>query len=238
MHRNAAQRSQGWASEKTVLVSMRTTPECSALPFAETETIELHGLFPVSTPRVILRNPCKQEVLSALETCSVFHFAGHGESDPSDPSMSTLLMADWKTNPLTVKDLVAIKFHQNPFLAYLSACSTGDNKEYALLDEGIHLMGACQLAGFQHVIGSLWQVSDKPCVDAAKDVYTTMIKAGMSDESVSLGLHNAVLNLRGGRGRTSTTRDARDARMISDEESDENRIGDPFIWAAYIHMGI
>jgi hypothetical protein len=34
------------------------------------------------------------------------------------------------------------------------------------------------------------------------------------------------------------TREARDARLIENEESDENRIGDPFIWAAYIHMGI
>jgi CHAT domain-containing protein len=99
-------------------------------------------------------------------------------------------------------------------------------------------MSACQLAGFRHVIGSLWEVSDKHCVDAAKDVYNTMIKAGMSDESVSLGLHNAVLNLRGGRDHTGMTREARDARLIENEESEDKKIGDPFIWAAYIHMGI
>jgi CHAT domain-containing protein len=154
--------------------------------------------------------------------------------------MSTLLMTDWQTDPLTVKDLVTMKFHQNPpLLAYLSACSTGDNQDLKLLDEGIHLMGACHLAGFRHVIGSLWEVSDKHCVGAAKDVYGTMVKAGMSGESVSQGLHNAVMSLRGGpRGVAYMTRESRDARLVETDESPENDIGDPFIWAAYIHMGI
>jgi len=173
------------ASNKTLLVSMRATPGCAGLVFAEKEIMVLNDLLPASFPRVTLHNPHKTEVLTASDGYSMFHCAGHGMSHPSDPSMSTLLMADWQTNPLTVRDLVAMKFHQNPpLLAYLSACSTGDNQEFELLDEGIHLMGACQLAGFQHVIGSL---SDKHCVDAAEDVYGTMIKAGMSSESVSQG---------------------------------------------------
>jgi len=199
----------------------------------------LESLIPALIPRVVLDTPYKEDVMRALDDCSVFHFAGHGLSHPSDPSMSTLLMTDWQTNPLTVKDLVALKLHKNPpLLAYLSACSTGENRDSRLLDEGIHLMSACQLAGFRSVIGSLWEVSDKHCVDVAKDVYNTMIKSGMSDESVSLGLHHAALNLRGGHGRTNTTREARDARLIETEESEESRIGDPFIWAAYIHMGM
>jgi CHAT domain-containing protein len=238
-HRNVAQSSQSKACNKAVLVSMDTTPGCMALSFVRKEIMELESLFAAEIPRVVLDAPYKDDVLKALDDCSIFHFAGHGESDHSDPSMSKLLMTDWQKNPLTVKDLVALKFHQNPpLLAYLSACSTGDNRDRKLLDEGIHLMSACQLAGFRHVIGSLWEVSDKHCVDAAKDVYNTMIKAGMSDQSVSLGLHNAVLNLRGDRDRTGMTRDARDARLIENEESEDNKIGDPFIWAAYIHMGI
>jgi CHAT domain-containing protein len=149
-------------------------------------------------------------------------------------------MADWQTNPLTVKDLVSLKLHQNPpLLAYLSACSTGLNLTTDLIDEGIHLMSACQLAGFRHVIGSLWEVSDKHCVGVAKDVYNAMIKAGMSEASVSQGLHNAIRNLRdGSQGGNCTTREARDARLIEVEESQESRIGDPIVWAAYIHIGI
>jgi CHAT domain-containing protein len=218
---------------------MRATPGCGGLVFAEKEIMVLNDLLPASFPRVTLHNPHKTEVLTALDGCSIFHFAGHGMSHPSDASTSTLLIADWQTNPLTVKDLAALKFHQNPpLLAYLSACSTGDNQELELLDEGIHMMCTCQLAGVQHVIGSLWEVSDEHCVDAAEDVYGTMIKAGMSSESVSQGLHNAVLNLRGGHGRTGMTREARNARLIESDESEESRISDSYIWATYIHLGI
>jgi CHAT domain-containing protein len=156
--RNEAQksRSRAPASDKTVLVSMPITPGRAGFAFAEKETIVLNDLLPASTPRATLRDPHKNEVLTTLDRCSIFHVAGHSVSHPSDPSMSTLLLADWQTNPLTVNDLVAMKFHQNPpLLAYLSASSTGDNKEFKLLDEGIHLMGACKLAGFQHVIRAL-----------------------------------------------------------------------------------
>jgi CHAT domain-containing protein len=172
---------------------MSTTPGCSELPFAKAEMMELDNLLPASISRETLQEPLKERIMTSLDGCSIFHFAGHGKSDRSDPSNSTLLMADWQTNPLTVKDLVSLKLHQNPpFLAYLSACSTGLNLTTNLIDEGIHLMSACQLAGFRYVIGSLWEVPDKHCVDVAKDVYNAMIKAGMSDESVSQGLHNAI----------------------------------------------
>ncbi|KAF8543384.1 CHAT domain-containing protein [Trichophaea hybrida] len=216
--RNEARQNKHTVSDKAVIVSMETTPKCTKLAFARKEIIELESLLPSSIPRVVLHKPKKEEVLASLSGCSIFHFAGHSHSHPSDPSMSTLLMSDWQKNPFTVKDFLTLKYHQNPpLLAYLSACSTGDNRDYKLLDEGIHLMGACQLAGFRHVIGSLWEVSDKHCVDVAREVYSTMIEAGMSRESVSLGLHHAILNLRDG---------------------SESMIDDPLIWAAYIHMGI
>jgi CHAT domain-containing protein len=116
--------------------------------------------------------------------------------------MSSLVVTDWKETPLTVKDLVAKKLHQNPpFLAHLSACSTAKNQVEVLQDEGIHLMAACQLAGFQHVIGSLWAVSADShctCVDVATDVYKGILQAGMSDESVARSLHSAIIRLRGG----------------------------------------
>ncbi len=59
----------------------------------------------------------------------MLHFAGHGESDLDDPSQSSLLLKDWKTNPLTVGDLRDCQLQDNPpFLAYLSACSTGADR--------------------------------------------------------------------------------------------------------------
>ncbi|KAK0734270.1 hypothetical protein B0T26DRAFT_808792 [Lasiosphaeria miniovina] len=60
----------------------------------------------------------KDNVLQHLQTCKIFHLAGHGQLDPAEPSQSCLLLEDWKTNPLT---------ENGPFLGYLSACSTGSN---------------------------------------------------------------------------------------------------------------
>jgi len=60
-----------------------------------------------------------------------------------------------------------------PFLGYLSACSTTVNEVDALADKEIHIFSALQLAGFRHVVGTLWEVSDKHCVDVARVLYET-----------------------------------------------------------------
>jgi hypothetical protein len=110
-----------------------------------------------------------------------------------------LLLEDWETNPLTVGDLRDHWLQENPpFLGYLSACSTGANEAERLVDEGIHLVSAFQLAGFRHVVGTLWEVSDKHCVDVARVLYETMRDEGMTDVAVCRGLHHAVRAARDG----------------------------------------
>ncbi|KAI5781916.1 CHAT domain-containing protein [Geopyxis carbonaria] len=226
------------APEKVVLVSMSQTPGLKPLAGADTEIAALESLLPPTIQTSKHTNPFKAQLIDSIKDCSIFHFAGHGESHPADPSRSKLLLSDWQSDPLTVQDLVALKLHEHPgppLLAYLSACSTGVNQELKLLDEGIHLMGACQLAGFRHVVGSLWEVLDKDCVEVAKEVYNTAIVDGrMRDESVALGLHNAIRKLRGG-GRPMGAARAGD-RHIKLAGSSYRRY-ERMSWAAYIHMG-
>lgn len=142
----------------------------------------------------------EEEVLSALKdvNVTVFHFAGHGFLHPSNPSESGLLLQDGGV--LTVAKLrdseLNPEHHNPPFLAYLSACSTGASDAKGLIDEGIHLIGACQLIGFRHVIGTMWQASDSRCVFIAKTVYETIAKRGWTDDSVAEALHGALLNAR------------------------------------------
>jgi len=247
-------------SAEIVLVAMQKTPEQNDLPFAAQEIHELERHCSSMKLQVKKPSPYKEEVLSALNSCKIFHFAGHGLTNSSDPSKSRLLLEDWKIEPLTVASLLETNLQKRmPFLAYLSACGTGQMKNDELIDEGLHLISACQLAGFQHVIGTLWEVNDKSCVDMATRTYKWMLDRGMSDQSVSEGLHHASRWLRhqwieenSARGATkrgigvqntrnnqiaieqsdSSQRKARDPRDV--ELSDDT----PLYWVPYVHFGV
>lgn len=56
-------------------------------------------------------------------------------------------------------------------LAYLSACSTTRTRP-ELADEAIHITGAFLLAGYRHVVGTLWPVVDRVCTQIAGTFYT------------------------------------------------------------------
>ncbi|EGX43949.1 hypothetical protein AOL_s00210g265 [Orbilia oligospora ATCC 24927] len=273
---------------KTLLVSMDQTPKQSDLPYAAEEVKMLQGLLPtrLTTETIKLEQPNKQDVLDHLEDCTIFHYAGHGESNSLEPEKSSLLINDWQTNPLTVEHLTELNFRQKssaPWLAYLSACSTSDSNAEKLHDESINLVTACQLAGFQHVVGSLWEISDKHSVTAAEEVYKTIAAedGGVIDgKKVSLGVHRATRRLReltrgvaGNRAMADSTESPVLPKEIDDEECaaecaglilessrgivgegnelrtsrklrprgyekvEEVTVGNPLIWAAYVHVG-
>ncbi|KMU89188.1 hypothetical protein CIHG_07122 [Coccidioides immitis H538.4] len=151
-------------SDHAVLVAMQETPGLAAsqtLPYAAVEVENLKKFCPELGLKPISPSLCKADVLDCLRQCQIFHFAGHGLSHPTEPSRSCLLLEDWESKPLRVGDLRDLNLQKNPpFLAYLSPCSTGANEVYTLVDEGIHLVSAFQPAGFRHVVGTLWEVSD------------------------------------------------------------------------------
>jgi CHAT domain-containing protein len=106
---------------------------------------------------------------------------------------------------------------KNAQLAYLSACHAAANRVEDLLDEGIHLAGACQIAGFPHVIGTLWSIHDKHSVQVAEVVYGSIFprsgKKVVDFAQTAAGLHSAIRQLR------------------------EENPKDPLVWAPYIHLG-
>jgi CHAT domain-containing protein len=150
------------SSDHAVLVAMPETPGLPPdrrLKIAGEEVKMLEDLCKSLQLKSIQPGRWKEDVLRHLRSCKIFHFAGHGQTDPEDPSQSYLLLNDWKDNPLTVGDLRDCRLQESqPFLGYLSACSTGANEAHRLADEGIHLISAFQLAGFRHVVGTLWEV--------------------------------------------------------------------------------
>src|SRR5436305_946082 len=140
--------------EHALLVAMRETPSLSINPvlhFAEEEVAAVKELCLSLQLETVEPQRLKGDVLAGLRTCKIFQFAGHGQSNPSEPSQSCLLLEDWKDNSLTVGDLRDHRLQENsPFLSYLSARSMGANEVDRLIDEGINLVSACQLAGFRH----------------------------------------------------------------------------------------
>ncbi|KAK8219069.1 CHAT domain-containing protein, partial [Phyllosticta capitalensis] len=198
----ARQNSEKKVLNRALLVSMPETPSRGErvpgeLKFANKEIDVSDKLLRPSMSTKKLKKPHKEDVLRSMEATTVFHFAGHGNPSLEDPGKSCLLLEDWVDNPLTVEDLMVLKLSKkSPWLAYLSACSTGESKIEHLQDEAIHLVSACQLAGFPHVVGSLWPIDDEYSAEAAREVYTTIIQEGWTDEAVALGVHNAAKLLR------------------------------------------
>ncbi|MFF1980648.1 CHAT domain-containing protein, partial [Streptomyces sp. NPDC058198] len=166
--------------------------------------------------------PTKAAVLDHLPHCPIAHFACHGASHPTDPSQSRLLLHDHENDPLTVASLTPVRL-DHAQLAYLSACRTAAIDTANLADEAIHLTSAFQLAGFPHVVGTLWEIDDQIAVTVADTFYTHLrTPDGTIDTSrAARALHQAVRSVRDGH----------------DLPGRLNRTRTPFLWAAYLHAG-
>lgn len=201
--------------QRLLMASMPTTPNQSDLPFAKEEVETIQGIVPRSVETTILECPTKQDVESQLENFSMVHFACHGKAK-LDPSESGILFSDWKSNLFSVVDVARINLDKVE-LAYLSMCHAAKNMDLKLLDESIHMTGACQLAGFPTVIGTLWQVDDEYSAKIAEYTYREMLAEGRLDvRKAALGLHIAV-------------------QRVKNESQRKN--SNPMAWAPYIHVG-
>ena len=85
-----------------------------------------------------------------------------------------------------------------------------------LADEAITLAAAFGLAGYRHVIGTLWSISDELASDVAEHVYQALTQPGRSGiqaDKTAAALDAAVLA----------------ARQYCKDE--------PWLWAPYVHIG-
>ncbi|MFI5671755.1 CHAT domain-containing protein [Streptomyces sp. NPDC051704] len=229
------------AAGRALIVAMPTTPGLPGegrLRFVDAEAAMLETRFP---DRVLLRErdqdrgqdqdrdraeedtaPTKANVLAHLPHCAIAHFACHGTSDPADPSQSRLLLHDHAEDPLTVRSLAPVALDRAR-LAYLSACRTAAVDTANLPDEAVHLTSAFQLAGFPHVIGTLWEIDDRIAVHIARAFYD-----GLKTDS------GAVDPDRSARALHAAVREVRDGRDLP-PGCDRRRA--PLLWAAHLHAG-
>jgi tetratricopeptide (TPR) repeat protein len=148
-----------------VAVAMSQTPGEHALPATVAEARALAAR-PGHAVELVDDAARFDAVVAALARCGWAHFACHAVSDPLSPSESRLLLHD---RPLAVRHISRLRL-RDAELAFLSACSTARGNE-KLADEAIHIASAFQLAGYRHVIATLWPVLDSTAARVAEDFY-------------------------------------------------------------------
>lgn len=207
---------------KLLTVSMATTPGADDLDGVFAETVAVAETIGNYVHAECLSQPDTDTVKSRLSDCHIAHFACHGVSEPRDPSQSGLLPQTVGSSPeqdrLTVGSLYEIDCSQGQ-IAYLSACSTAENRSKWLVDEVLHVVSGFQVAGFRNVIGCLWPADDTVCTEIAKLFYSELCcdaNVEYNDGVVSLALHKAVLKI---------SRSPRYRKR-------------PLHWAQYVHFGV
>jgi CHAT domain-containing protein len=129
-------------------------------------------------------------VLSALQHATWAHFACHAVADTASQVNSGLRLHD---RMLRLPEIGALQLSEAE-LAYLSACSTANHgTRYA--DEVLHLGSAFHLAGFRHVIASLWPLDDTAAAAAERSFHKALPHSPVASDAAAV-LRTVILSLR------------------------------------------
>jgi CHAT domain-containing protein len=146
--------------ERVVLIDAGgAQEEGTELPDASREIAELSALYPNPT-RIGGALCTRANVLQAIRTCGLAHFAGHGlqGSALADPAL-VLHPGGRDGGLLYPAEIGALKLVRTK-LVVLGACGTADGR---IGSEGpMSIARSFLSAGAERVVGTLWPVEDKP----------------------------------------------------------------------------
>ena len=168
---------------------MPTTPDGSPLSVTD-EADQIKDKLQRSYTVEILERPTAERVLQLIPRYNIAHFACHGVSSLNPAHSHLLLLKGHEVDKLRVKDIAALKL-PTARLAYLSACSTANTASPELLDEGTHIVSSFHIAGFAHVVGTLWQSDDEACNKMAVDFYSMLSQT----DDVAVSYRAAIMGL-------------------------------------------
>jgi CHAT domain-containing protein/tetratricopeptide (TPR) repeat protein len=196
-----------------LIVAMPETPGLNDLAGTEREAAYVADRI---SPHTLLKGPSatRDAVTQALPRHRWAHFSCHGSQDLRAPDRGALHLHD---GPLTIPQIMRLQL-PSPALAYLSACDTSRGGT-GIPDEAITLAAALQIAGYQHVIGTLWQISGLTATDVVQRVYDQIVTD-----------HDGVTQIDAA-GAAAALRIA--VRAIRDESPQLPAL----YWAAFIHTG-
>ncbi|MCX4579086.1 CHAT domain-containing protein [Streptomyces sp. NBC_01571] len=163
---------------------------------------------------LLAEDAVRQSVLDALPHHAWAHFACHAVGALSGAAAGHVVLHDHATAPLTLSDIARLRLPEAE-LAYLSACeTTSGRREFA--DEALHITGAFHMAGFTHVVGTLWAVADDTSLEVTDRFYAVFDPSHPFPGHTAHALHEAVREIR---------------------ENVEGVRENPSLWAPYIHVG-
>jgi tetratricopeptide (TPR) repeat protein len=197
-----ARRQQPRDSTNALVVGVSQAAGLGPLTSAVSEAEQVHAALRARRPPLLNGAATRRSVRERLPDAGWVHLACHA-ADAADPAESYLALSD---GPLPVRDLTSLEI--GGYLAYLSACSTAFGGT-TLPDESIHIASALHLAGFAHVVGTLWPIPDTLAPRMAMHFYRQML-AGVEP---AVAVHHAVRAVR------------------------EKYPRHPQLWAAHIHLG-
>ncbi|MFE5144221.1 CHAT domain-containing protein [Streptomyces fagopyri] len=163
---------------------------------------------------LLAEDAVRRSVLEALPRHPWAHFACHAVGALSGAASGHLVLHDHVTAPLTLSDIARLRL-PDAELAYLSACETTSGRR-EFTDEALHITGAFHMAGFTHVVGTLWAVADDTSPMVADRFYAAFDASHPFPGHTARALHEAVREIR---------------------ENVEGVRENPSLWAPYIHVG-
>jgi tetratricopeptide (TPR) repeat protein len=213
----ARQAGTGSAQRRRLLVvAMSAAPGDAglpALPGARAEASWLGARFPGVHTRCADGQATTQAVLRLIPDHAIAHFTCHGIHDLMHPGLGGLLLRD---GALSIPRIAGLDLRRVE-LAFLSACQTALGG-VRLLDESVHLGAAFQLAGYRHVIGTLWTVADRGSAEVVAEIYRAM-SCGPDESLEALDVERAAIAVH------QAVRRLRDRRVL------------PLRWIPYVHIG-
>lgn len=208
---------------KLLFIGMPRTPGSRDITGITQEIEAVKQVDPLRLTVEVRFAPTRESLLGDIATFNIVHCACHGHSSSEDPLKSGLrIFAAGKsghkteaTASLTVEDLMLLQGKKCD-LAFLSACNTADNPDTFLADECIHIASAFQIAGFSHVVSTMWPCSDHGCVAIVKSFYANLFSSQQvyqGHDTISRSVHDAVKSLR------------------------DDFPKQPLLWATFVHYG-
>ncbi|MFE2101176.1 CHAT domain-containing protein [Streptomyces sp. NPDC059468] len=198
----SSSRSRAGRDPRLLVVATPEAPGAAPLRHAAADAQALAELFPRTT--VLTGDAAaKQAVLRELTRHSWAHFACHTQADILGRSAHRLVLQD---GSLSLPDITALSLDAE--LVFLASCGTAAGS-YHLADEAQHVASSFQLAGFTHVIATLWEVADGDATEFTTTLYALLAEGVRPAEAIH-----------------RVTRDLRERYPRS-----------PWLWAPYVHMG-